>query len=102
MKDLEKRFHRAVPDVYEQAQEECRVQRRQVPPDGHGQRRLQTGKALINARNASAGYMALWERKRLDLTVEAVVLKEEWKPLFSERERKLAEARLRAYGWSPK
>ena len=34
---------------------------------------LETARHLINDQTVSSGYTALWERKRLDLTVEAVV-----------------------------
>src|SRR5262249_25035697 len=34
---------------------------------------LQTAQILIHAANVSEGYTALWERGRLDLTVEAMI-----------------------------
>lgn len=39
------------------------------------------------------------ERKRLDLTVEAVILATEWHSLFSEQEREIARKRLAEYGY---
>src|SRR5206468_10560498 len=44
---------------------------------------------------------ALWERKRLDLSVEAVMLQPEWHPLFSDAEREIARRRLAEYGFEP-
>ena len=44
--------------------------------------------------------MPLWERKRLDLTVEAMILRPEWQALFSDVERRIAVNRLREYGYS--
>jgi hypothetical protein len=41
----------------------------------------------------------LWEFKRLDLTVEALVLRPEWSLLFSEEERQIARKRLSDYGY---
>jgi len=61
---------------------------------------LETARYLINAPNVSDGYTALWSRKRLDLTVEAVMLDEKWQPLFSSAERKAAIDRLKAYGFT--
>ena len=59
---------------------------------------LQTAKILINATNPSDGYVALWERRRLDLTVEAVLVRNpEWHPLFTPEEISKAEARLKKY-----
>ena len=39
----------------------------------------------------SDGYTALWDRQRLDLTVEAVILDPKWRPLFSSEELGIAE-----------
>ena len=45
-------------------------------------------------------YTALWERKRLDLRVEAMILRPEWQELFSDVERRIEVNRLREYGYS--
>jgi hypothetical protein len=42
----------------------------------------------------------LWERWRLDLTVEATILDARWRPLFADQERAIAVARLQRYGHS--
>lgn len=46
---------------------------------------LETARRLINSPKVSDGYTALWERKRLDLTVEALIRQEneKWHQLFS-------------------
>jgi hypothetical protein len=54
---------------------------------------------LLSASAPSDGFTALWELNRLDLTIEAHVIKPEFSPLFTETERLLAEERLREYGW---
>ena len=63
---------------------------------------------LIHARDASDGYTELHLRKRLDLTMEAVVLDRQWDDLFSEEDRRAARKRLSDYkylfppgAWSP-
>ena len=61
---------------------------------------LETARHLINASKVSEGYAALWERGRLDLTVEALILDEKWRPLFSKAEREIAIRRLRDYGFT--
>ena len=60
---------------------------------------LATARYLLHASSVSEGFTALWERRRLDLTVEAVVLQERFAPLFSDEERRIARARLREYGY---
>jgi hypothetical protein len=65
----------------------------------HEHRGLETARILLRASKVSEGYVALWERKRLDLTVEAVILAAEWHLLFSEQEREIARKRLSEYGY---
>ena len=47
----------------------------------------------------SDGFTELWQRNRLDLTVEALVLQPRWASLFSENERRMARDRLKGCGW---
>ena len=61
---------------------------------------LETARYLLHAETVSEGYTALWGRKRLDLTVEAMILRPEWQALFSDVERRIAVNRLREYGYS--
>ena len=61
---------------------------------------MATAKTLINAAKPSDGYTALYERGRLDLTVEAVVTENpRWRELFTPEELARAEKRLKAYGY---
>ena len=60
-------------------------------------RGLETARILLNAPHVSDGYTALWERGRLDLSVEALILQRKWHPLFSDQERGIARKRLEAY-----
>lgn len=46
------------------------------------------------------GFTTLWENHRLDLSVEANVLKPEYESLFSEEERRICRDRLEAYGYN--
>lgn len=43
------------------------------------------------------GYTDLFIRKRLDLTVEALVLEKKWTPIFAEETRQQARKRLTEY-----
>ncbi len=61
---------------------------------------LKTARQLINSSKPSDGFTALWERGRLDLTVEAVALRPEFAQLFSDEELETARRRLLDYGWS--
>ena len=59
---------------------------------------LETARYLLHAGTVSEGYTALWEPKRLDLTVEAMVLRPEWGALFSDVERRIAVNRAAVAG----
>jgi hypothetical protein len=73
--EAELQFHEAMLDIYRRAKAEADY-------------------------NATRGYTALWERKRLGLTVEAPILQPAWQVLFSDAERSIAVNRLREYGYS--
>jgi hypothetical protein len=63
----------------------------------HDHRGLGTAQILLHSQSVSDGYTALWERNRLDLTVEALVLQPEWHDLFTDEERATARKRLQDY-----
>jgi hypothetical protein len=54
---------------------------------------METARRLIAAREPQAGLMKLWELGLLDESMEAVMLRQQFQPLFSADE--LAEARRR-------
>jgi hypothetical protein len=62
---------------------------------------VETAKILIGADHESEGCAALFERGRLDLTVEAVVVDNpEYHPLFLPSELSKARSRLTKYGYA--
>lgn len=62
---------------------------------------LETAKYLINSSKPSDGYTHLFERGRLDLTVEAMVTEStKWHQLFTVEELDKARRRLEDYGYS--
>lgn len=60
---------------------------------------LLAAKQLIAKEGGTYGFEVLWENRRLDLSVEALVLKPEYESLFSDEERKLSKNRLEEYGY---
>ncbi|MFL1376680.1 GmrSD restriction endonuclease domain-containing protein [Nocardiopsis protaetiae] len=60
---------------------------------------LGTARRLLHAPAVSDGFANLWERGRLDLTVEALVLRPEFAPLFTEEELGRARGRLEQFGY---
>jgi hypothetical protein len=61
---------------------------------------LRTAHDLLATDTPSEGFTALWELRRLDLTVEAAVLEPEFESLFTDTERDVARRRLNDYGYS--
>ena len=98
---LEEEFHLAMEDIYRRAREEigynARVFLRMVIE--HGGR--EAARKLINARTVSDGYTALWERGRLDLTVEAKVIETpRFHGLFTSDELEICRRRLSECGYT--
>ena len=97
--DIESQFHEAMLDIYRRAKAEAgyNATRFLSMVVEHGG--LKTARYLLHATKVSEGYTALYERKRLDLTVEAMILRPEWQAVFSDTERRIAVNRLREYGY---
>ncbi len=95
--DLLKQFDFAMFDIYSRAKHEAnyKATRYFQMLQEHGG--LGTAQILLHSPHVSDGYTALWERGRLDLTVERLVLRDKWNPLFSDEERDIARKRLQAY-----
>jgi hypothetical protein len=63
---------------------------------------LEAARRFIHSPDYAAGFTKLWERKRPDLTAEAVILQEpKWHPLFTPEEIEICRKRLREYGYPP-
>lgn len=95
----EAKFDSAMMNIYRRALDECDYNATRFLNMLHEHRGLITAKLLINASHVSDGYTALWERNRLDLTVEALILQPEWNEFFSDEERSIARKRLIDYGY---
>jgi len=96
---IEDKFHDEMKKIYLKAKEEAHYPANRfiqmVSNDGG----LETAKKLIMKEGGSDGFTNLWERNRLDLTVEALVIRAEFASLFSEEEIKICKERLKKYGY---
>ena len=59
-------------------------------------------KQLINKPGGTDGFTTLWEHGRVDLSVEAHVLKLEYAELFTDEERRICRERLEQFGYMAK
>jgi len=97
--EIERRFHRAMVLIYETAKRELGYNATRFLQMVSEQGGLATARQLLWSDVPSEGFTTLWERGRLDLTVEAHVLHSEFASLFTDKDREQARARLEAYGW---
>lgn len=98
-KDLEFLFDTAMFELYRRAKLEAGYNAVRFFQMLEEHRGIKTARILLNAPYESEGYVALWERGRLDLTVEALVIKPEFRGLFTPEELGIARHRLAAYGF---
>lgn len=99
MADIEHRFGLAMWAIYKNALSDCRYNAHyfhQMLEDHGG---LETARRLLSSSNIQYGFTKLWKCGRLDLTVEAHVLKPEYKALFTEEEQMEARRRLEEYDY---
>ena len=59
---------------------------------------LETARELLRSGTPSEGFTALWGRGRLDLTVEALARRREFRSLFTHEELVTARSRLERHG----
>lgn len=100
-KVLERHFAKAMQEVYVRAKEEAGY-----TPTYYLQMLQELGalgaaRRLLASARVSDGFTALWERGRLDLTVENTMLKPEFAELFADDELETARRRLADYGFIP-
>lgn len=94
MNNLVDEFNSDMLIVYTGAKEECNYNATRYLQmiSVHGG--LATAKKLLAENKIHDGLTALYKCNRLDLTVEALVLNEKYKSLFTEKELKTARRRL--------
>ena len=94
--DLVRDFDHAMMQIYVRAKQQAGYTATRFCQmlDEHGG--VETARRLLP--QMSDGFTALWQRGRLDLTVEALVLQPKWDKLFSHEERQIARRRLRECG----
>lgn len=98
--ELERQFNNAMLEIYEKAKKECNYHATRFFQmfDEYGG--LETAKMLLRDPEIQEGFTNLYELKRLDLTVEAIVIDPKWKELFDPEEIEIARRRLEELGYS--
>lgn len=98
---LKRSFHAAMVELYRRAKDEANYPANlflRMVSDLGG---LAAAQKLLHATAVSDGFTRLWERGRLDLTVEATTLQPQFEALFTPDELDIARRRLNEYGYRP-
>lgn len=101
MSDPHPNLTRALIESYKRAHSEAGYHAPWFAEMIHDRFGYDTATYLIRSTQPSKGFTNLWERKRLDLTVEALIIRPEWAPLFSEDDLQRAHKRLLEYHYTP-
>lgn len=99
MTDIEVQFTKDLINAYKIAKKECNYTASRFLQLVEEKGCVGAVKQLIHKQGESYGFTILWENHRLDLSVEAYVLKPEYKTLFTEEERKICKERLLKYNF---
>ncbi len=99
---LEKRFEQEMIDIYMIAKKECGYNASRFLQMLGAKGGLAAAKQLISKPGGTDGFTTLWEHGRLDLSVEAHVLKAEYAELFTDEERRMCRERLEQFGYMAK
>ena len=94
----ERRFHSAMVEIYRRAKADTGYVASRFLQMVSEQGGLAAARQLLSTSTVSDGFTTLYEHHRLDLTVEAHVLKPEFRVLFSDAEVAIARERLKSYG----
>lgn len=100
MTELEGEFHALMRSIYDKAKSECgcNATRFLKMLGDHGG--VGTAKRLLKEPDVSDGFVELYMRKRLDLTVEAQILTHpQFHELFTETELDTARRWLKRHDW---
>ncbi|WP_336990040.1 hypothetical protein [Bacillus infantis] len=99
MKTLENKFHEDMTNIYFTAKKELRYNASRFIQLVSIEGGLKAAKQLISKSGGTYGFEILWENNRLDLSVEALVLRPEYNDLFTDEEREICKNRLKEFGY---
>jgi hypothetical protein len=100
-RNLERRFEELLISLYRRTLYECGYNATRFLQMLREHGGLQTAKILLHSPGFQYGSEKLWELKRLDLTVEAHILKPPWDAMFTDEEKEIARKRLTDCGYTP-
>lgn len=99
MSTLENKFHEDMRNIYYAAKKELKYNASRFFQLVSKEGGLKAAKILISKNGGTYGFEVLWENKRLDLSAEALVLRPEYRELFTVEERETCKNRLKEFGY---
>ncbi|QNU65417.1 hypothetical protein EHE19_010755 [Ruminiclostridium herbifermentans] len=99
MTDLEKKFFENMKNIYIRADKECGYRATRFLQMLNEKGGVNTAKILISKPGGTEGFAKLWELGRLELSVEALVIQDEFQELFTQEEIDSCIERLKEYGY---
>ena len=100
MSEIERRWNRVMVSIYDTAKRDLGYNASRFIQMVSERGGVSAARQLVWSESPSDGFTFLWEHRRLDLTVEAHMLDEEYASLFSDEDRQRALDRLNQYGWT--
>lgn len=85
-------FHQEMLLIYDKAKQECNYNASRF-------RKMVVEHGGFETAKIPDGFYELWEAKKLNLTMEALMIQNEWRELFTATEIQIAEKRLRDFGY---
>jgi hypothetical protein len=99
--NLEQQFTRQLLRLHELAKESCNYNATRSLRMIYELGGVATARELVLSSELSQGFTAMWECGRLDLTIEATILQEPWRQLFTEDVLSAAQRKLQEVGYNP-
>ncbi|NLB81252.1 MAG: hypothetical protein GX800_06525 [Clostridiaceae bacterium] len=98
--NLVERFGNELLEAVRQCQEQLSYNPTYFLRMFHEKGPVEAAKILVNSPAPAEGFTKLWEKQRLDLTVEAHVIKDQYNSLFEQEEIEKARKRLQDYEYN--
>ena len=99
MTELESRFHEAMLNIYVVARDECSYRPIRFLQKVRRDKGVAAARYWLAKSTPQRGLTTLHECGRIGISMEALVLKAEFAPLFTEEERNVARRRLHDLGY---
>lgn len=96
---MEERFHREMENIFKKALEKCNYRANKFLQPVEAQGGLEAARILLAKPGIQYGFEELWRCGCLFLTMEALVLREPWRQLFTKEELEKAKERLTSLGY---